>query len=810
MRARLLARLHRIGILAVSGLALAPATGAQQATRLDVPELERPVEILVDRWGIAHIYAQTEHDLFFAQGWNAARDRLFQLELWRRQATGTVAELLGPRELRRDVGTRLFKFRRDLDQELRHYHPRGPEIVGAYVDGINAYISRANQRPTELPIEFRLLGIRPQPWTPEVVISRHQGLLGNIGSELMYGRLVARIGAEEVRRLASFGPGKPDLTLAPTIEGAGLDEDILGVYDAFRGPVRFRPDDIVPEHRGSAEASAMLERAAAKADFEPEWDPAHSVGSNNWVVSGARTESGYPIMANDPHRAQSAPSLRYWVHLVGPGWNVIGGGEPSLPGVSIGHNEHGAWGLTVFATDGEDLYVYDTNPANPDEYRYRGAWEPMTVIRESIPVKGQRPETVELRYTRHGPVVFQDPRRHKAYAVRAAWMEIGGAPYLASLRIDQANTWEEFREACNYSNIPGENMIWADREGNIGWQSVGIAPVRRNFSGLVPVPGDGRYEWDGYLPIKAKPHVLNPGAGFFATANNDLIPRDYPYMDAIGFEWSDPYRWSRIVEVLDGGTRHSLADMMQLQTDELSLPARQLVPLLVDLETPDPRTERARNLLLRWDYVMDKGSAAAGLYAAWETELRRMVRAALVPRGVQMNVSLSKTIESLVVPPGELGDDPMAARDRILMDALVAGMAKLTEKLGPDSGGWVWGQPEYHHAYLRHPLGTAVDQETRDRLEVGPVPRGGYGSTVNQTGNGDNQTSGASFRIIVDTSDWDRAVGLNTPGQSGNPDDPHYRDLFRNWANDRFFPVVYSRTRVEAAMDRRIELRPGR
>ncbi|HSM59278.1 MAG TPA: penicillin acylase family protein, partial [Longimicrobiales bacterium] len=435
--------------------ALASPAAAQQPTRLDVPGLERPVEILVDRWGIAHIYAETEHDLFFAQGWNAARDRLFQLELWRRQATGTVAEILGPRELQRDVGTRLFRFRRDLEQELRHYHPRGVEIVGAYVEGINAYVESANRRPDELPIEFRLLGIRPQLWTPEVVLSRHQGLLGNIGAELRWGRRVARIGADRVKALADFGPGDPDLTLDPGIDPAGLQEDILAVYDAFRGSVRFRPEDIVTADRGDAEAFAMLERAAAAAAHETAWDPGSSVGSNNWVVSGARTESGYPIMANDPHRTQGAPSLRYWVHLVGPGWNVIGGGEPSLPGVSIGHNEHGAWGLTVFSTDGEDLYVYDTNPSNPNEYRYRGGWEAMTVVRETIPVKGRRPEVVDLKYTRHGPVVFEDRERNKAYAVRAAWMEIGGAPYLASLRMDQATTWEEFREACSYSNIPG-------------------------------------------------------------------------------------------------------------------------------------------------------------------------------------------------------------------------------------------------------------------------------------------------------------------------------------------------------------------
>ncbi|NJD19700.1 MAG: penicillin acylase family protein, partial [Gemmatimonadetes bacterium] len=464
LRAHLLRRSPRASVLALAGaaLAFAPlASRAQEATRLDLPGLERPVEIRVDRWGISHIYAETEHDLFFAQGWNAARDRLFQLALWRRQATGTLAEILGPREVERDIGTRLFVFRGDLEQELRHYHPRGLEIVGAFVDGINAYIALANRTPATLPLEFRLLGIRPQPWTPEVVISRHQGLLGNIGAELSTGRLVATLGAEKVKHLESFGPGDPILDLDPALDGKALSQDILKLYDAFRGSVRFLPENVVAEHRGDAEAFAMLEGAAEAAAYAPSWDPAAGIGSNNWVVSGRLTESGYPMMSNDPHRVQGVPSLRYWVHQVGPGWNVVGGGEPALPGASIGHNEYGAWGITIHATDGEDLYVYETNPSDPKQYKYRGAWETMTVIREEIEVKGERPRAVELKYTRHGPVVFEDGAAHRAYAVRAAWMEIGGSPYLASLRLDQARTWEEFRDGCAYANIPALNMVWA-------------------------------------------------------------------------------------------------------------------------------------------------------------------------------------------------------------------------------------------------------------------------------------------------------------------------------------------------------------
>ena len=836
---RVAATLAGVTLFQVSAWSDVVAQEAQARRELiPVPGLERSVEILRDRWGIAHIYADTEHDLFFAQGYSAARDRLFQFELWRRQATGTVSEILGPRELRRDIGTRLFKFRGDLDQELSHYHPNGVEIINAFVDGINAYVDEVLANPDLLTVEFELLGIVPGKWTPEVVISRHQGLLGNITTELNYGRAVAAVGADVVKDLHVFEPREPLLDLDPAVDGDLLSEDILGLYNAFRGSVRFRPEDIAAEHRLASseaadraidqlDAAARLAASSASQRHPESADPAFSadrrldfpyddgldIGSNNWVLDGTRSESGYPIMANDPHRAQAAPSLRYWAHLVGPGWNVIGGGEPVLPGISIGHNEFGAWGLTVFRTDGEDLYVYETNPIDPNQYRYQGRWETMSVIQETIPVRGGADESVELKYTRHGPVVFEDSARNVAYAVRAAWREIGGAPYLASLRMDQSQTWEEFREASNYSNIPGENMVWADRAGNIGWQAVGIAPVRRNWSGLVPVPGDGRYEWDGYLPIKAKPHVYNPLEGYFATANNNLTPPDYPYMDAIGFTWTDPYRWLRAVEVLGSGRRFSMTDMMNLQTDALSVPARTIVPMLDALSVTERRTETARQRLLDWDYVLDASSVEAGIYVAWERRINTNLYDLMVPDAARpfiRSVPLRKQIEWLTYPPGEFGVNPIAARDAILVRSLEEAVEGLRTSFGSDMSDWKYGQVDYKHILLRHPLSAAVNEGMRERLEVGPFPRGGYGYTLLATGGGDNQTSGASFRIIVDTSDWDRTVGMNNPGQGGDPDHPHYEDLFELWATDRFHPVFYSRGKIEGVTEARLMLEPGR
>jgi penicillin amidase len=789
--------------LLVLAASIAPAAQAPAPTTLRMQGLSQPVEILRDRWGIAHIYAQNESDLFFAQGYSAARDRLFQFEMWRRQATGTTAEVFGRRELKRDIGTRLHQFRGDLRQELAHYHPRGAEIVEAFVRGVNAYIAETDRNPSLLPMEFRLLGLKPGRWTPEVVISRHQGLLANIGQEVSYARAVKAMGAEKVRELAYFQGGEPVIEPDPALDLGAIPENVLELYDAFRDPVRFVPEQIAADARGSRPAAEM-EAAAAAWEIDP-----HDIGSNNWVIHGSRTQSTFPIMANDPHRAQGAPSLRYWVHLVAPGWNVIGAGEPVLPGVSIGHNEHGAWGLTIFGNDSEDLYVYDTNPANPNEYRYRGGWEPMRVIKDTIPVKGEAPAAVEYKYTRHGPVLFEDTARRKAYALRAAWMEVGAAPYLASLRMGQARTWEEFREACGYNRIPAENMVWADRQGNICYQAAGIQPLRRNWSGLLPVPGDGRYEWDGYLPITALPNAHNPSSGFFVTANHYLMPNDYPWKEAMHFTWADPYRASRITELLGSGRLYSVAEVARVQNDDLSIPARSLVPLLRDLPLTSETSAKARDLLTSWDFVLDKNSVAAGIYAMWQRRLQANVRRVLVPAGVEFQVSMKRIVDLLLSPGGSFGTNPTADRDALVARSLDEAVAELTKKLGPDMHAWRYGQEKYHHALIRHPLADAVNDATRAKLNVGPAPRGGDGYTVSATGGGDNQTSGGSFKIIADTEDWDNTVGQNTPGQSGNPDSPHYRDLFEMWSHGKYFPVAYSRKKVESVTEEKFLLQPA-
>ena len=780
-----------------------------QPKNLHVKGLSNQVEVIGDTYGVNHIYATNEHDLFFAQGYCAAKDRLFQFELWRRQATGTLAEVLGTREVKRDQGVRLFKFRGDLKKELNHYHPHGEQIVTAFVEGINAFVNEANKNPTLLPLEFRLLGIRPSLWTPEVVISRHQGLLGNITDEVIYGRAVAAMGIDKLKDLQKFEPGDPSLVIDSSINKELLFDNVIELYDAFRKPITFLPKDVVT----SANKNKKKVKEAINGDdyaYNLLMNTEHeTIGSNNWIVSGFRSESGLPMLANDPHRTIVAPSLRYMVHLNAPGWNVVGGGEPTIPGVSIGHNEYGAWGLTIFSLDGEDLYVYELNPQNTSQYKYQNKWEDMRVIKDTIRVKGSTPVYVEHKYTRHGPVTFFDSKNNVAYAIRCAWMEIGGAPYMASLRIDQATSLKEFKEGCTYSHMPGENMIWADKQGDIGWQAAGIAPIRKNWSGLVPVPGDGRYEWSGFLPIASLPSVSNPEKGFWATANENLIPTEYENKDAVGAAgWADSFRADRINEVLASRQKHTQKDMMNLQVDYLSRPARTLVPLLAKVTSQDAKVEAARMQLLNWNYILERNSTEAAIYVAWEKKLSENMLVLLVPekgKGLIRSIPLSKTIQWLVSGRPELN---AIGRDKFLVNSLAQAVEDLAKKLGNDQSKWQYGQAAYHHVLIKHPLSNVVDEVTRKKLEVGPLPRGGNGSTPGMTTNLDNQLAGASFRMVVDVADWDKTMFTNSPGQSGDVASPFYKNLFELWATDKHFPVYFSKPSVEKSAKERLVLMP--
>ena len=759
-------------------------------------DLMDKVEVLRDNNGINHIYANNQRDLFFMQGYLAAKDRLFQFEIWRRQATGTVSEIFGEEELERDIGTRLFMFRGDLKEELNHYHDEGFEIITSYTEGVNAYIREVMNNPKSLPIEFKLLNIKPELWTPADVISRHQGLLGNIEQELNIGRAVSKIGEEKVKSLQWFHPKDPKLKLDENITEQDLDNDILKLYKAFRKPIEFKKEYLVKKYLKENELEISF------IENEKYLDDKFSIGSNNWTISGNKTISGYPILANDPHRTIVAPSLRYITHLVAPGWDVIGGGEPEIPGISIGHNGFGAWGLTVFRTDAEDLYIYDINPKNLNQYWYNGRWYDFKIIKESIPIKGRENFEVDLYYSVHGPVTFIDKERKKGYAVRCGWLEPGGSPYLASLRMNQSNSWDEFREACNYSNIPGENMIWADREGNIGWQAVGIAPIRNTHSGLVPVMGDGRYEWVDYLPIIEKPNIFNPKEDFFATANQNVTPISYDKWNAIGFSWSDPYRGDRVDEILSSKKKLSMQDMIDLQVDYFSYPSVYLIDLLNEVIDNEnnflSQYIRYIDLLNDWDNKLLKNSVEAMIYVSWERTIIKLFHEEFVPE--EVNELLSVQLYTII---DQISKMEVNQKKSFLIETFIVSINNLKNKFGENIENWTYGQNEYKHIKVKHPLEDIVNDSIYKILSFKSYPRGGNGYTPNSTSSNLSQSSGASFRVIIDTKDWDNSLATNSPGQSGNPTSPFYRNLYEDWANDKYFNLFYSKEKIKSNLHTR-------
>ena len=506
--------------------------------------LNRPVNVLRDRWGVAHIYAENQHDLFFAQGIVAAQDRLFQMELWKRAGQGRLAEILGPSMLARDVNARALRYRGDMKAEYASYSPDTKEILTAFTDGINSYIASLSAPDGPgLPLEFQLAQFSPDAWHPEDCLNRMAAfsMTGNADTELEHARALAELGANKSAKFFDFDPPVA-LDPAQGLDLSGLTPELL--------------------------------KNLVGSDHRIEFPPHALEGSNNWTISGTLTASGKPLLANDPHRVIAIPSLRYMIHLVAPGWNVIGAGEPGLPGVALGHNENIAWGFTIFGLDQQDLYVEELNPANELEYKTETGWNKMDVQRERFLVKGSAPIEVDLKFTRHGPILWQDGKR--ALALRWVGTEPGTAGYLVSLAIDRAANWDQFEAAVARWRVPSENLVYADAAGNIGEHSAGLAPVRA-WTGLLPVPGNANYNWTGFVPPSELPHTFNPKDGFVATANNKMIPDRYPYN--VGFEWAPNYRVARICNVIDSAKRdrHKLAvaDMESLQSD-VSLPCPRL------------------------------------------------------------------------------------------------------------------------------------------------------------------------------------------------------------------------------------------
>jgi penicillin amidase len=796
-----------LAMVSVWAVAAGAAAHAQSTAAIressKIQGLAAPAQIVVDRWGVPHIYAQSARDAFFLQGWNAARDRLWQIDLWRKRGLGRLSASFGPAYVEQDRAARLFLYRGDMAAEWAAYAPGAKDAVEAFAAGINAYVAevKAGQRP--LPVEFRLSHSQPETWAAEDVLRiRSHALVSNVTSEVARARVACAggIAADALRR-------KLEPAHTPVVP-AGLDpcvipEGVLKDYLLATGGVDFQP----------MTAGGKRTEAAPRDQLAQAIDAYQAEGSNNWVIAPSRTATGRPILANDPHRPVGLPSLRYLVHLSAPDLDVIGAGEPALPGVSFGHNRDMAWGLTIFYIDQEDLYVYDTRSPGEnggDAYRYKGGWEPMRVIHEAIEVKGEAsPRDVVLKFTRHGPVVAESPGKAgmgHAFALRTVWMQPGASGYFGSSRMWRAKSWDDFMAGQAAWGAPPLNLVYAGTSGDIGWSAAGITPVRPNWDGLMPVPGDGRYEWASMRPPVELPNLKNPSEGFVATANAMNLPAGY--RSPPSYEWASRSRITRIDEVLAGLPKATLADSMALQTDSHDALSRRAVALLAGLSSPDPQLQRAIELLRGWDNDERVESAAAALYQVWaSSHLGRTVVNAATPEAARPFVGAGSLDAALTWL-----ETPAAApqRQRILLDSLKAAVAEMTAHLGADPAAWSWGA--LHHARFEPAAAVLADpllaqQMSTERLQIPGSDQSPRAATY--APGTFRQTAGASVRIVLDVGAWDNSVAINTPGQSGDPWSAHYRDLYPLWAAGAYAPLDYSRAAVDRDAERVLTLTPA-
>jgi penicillin amidase len=765
------------------------AVSRPTASHYAVAGLRSPVEILIDSWGIPHIYADCEPDVYFAQGFNAARERLWQIDLWRRAGLGLLSEVLGPEYVERDRAARLFLYRGSMEAELSAYGCDLEKILEPFIAGINEYVEMLQRRPELMPIEFRSLDYQPALWSaPDILRIRAHGRYRNLRSEVARARVLYEFGPAAEALRVRLEP-ETELVVADGLDLSVSMEDVLHVYDLATGP--------------AYPAGATMELGAID-------------GSNNWVVGPRRTATNRPILANDPHRALSLPALRYLAHLCAPGFDVVGGGEPMLPGISFGHNGTVAFGLTVIPVDYEDLYVYETDERLGERYSYGSGYEEMSVVREQIPVRGHDPTEVVLKFTRHGPIVHESSTRKAAAAVRAAWLEPGMAPYVGSLALLRTADWEEFRAAASHWGAPGENLVYADANGNIGWQPVARVPIRPNWTGLLPVPGDGRFEWDGFAEFDSLPHEYNPERGWIASANHFNIDRAATNGVDVAFEWEPPYRYQRIAEVLEGDDENTVERSADLQSDYLCGAAKALRPLMADVRSSDMRVQRAVALLTDWDARLTPDAAAACVFEVW---FRCHLRRALFGRALAQSGTtgdLERAIAAAVSEESSVADAridlelihalPPDERNGLFQDSLRTAMLDLERRLGPETSSWRWGS--LHHATFDHP----VRGDTPGCEPLGPVERGGSADTVGNTQYSTGafrEIVGATLRLVIDVGGWDHSLAMNAPGQSGAPDDPHYADLLDPWAADESRPLLFSRDAVERVTTERLWLAPA-
>lgn len=711
--------------------------------------------ILVDAYGIPHLYAANEADLFFLQGFNAARDRLWQIDLWYKRGLGRLAANFGEKFLPHDIAARKILYRGDLDREWAAYGPDAKAIFGAFVEGVNAFIALVRSGDQPLPAEFVHTGTEPGLWTADEAITiRFHSLTQNAENEVARARLRAD-GNDACERF--LGPLQPPLHDASTFTPAEADllEAALVTYRHAVDPISFTG--------------------------APVSTTANPDGSNAWAIAGSRTPSGKPILASDPHRALATPSLRYIVGLHAPGLDLVGGGEPMQPGVSIGHNGTVAFGLTIFPADQEDLVLLADDIAT-------------TTIREPIHVRGRpAPVETEIELTPVGPILAWDASKRRAVALQSVWFEPGAFPYLQSLRYRKARSLPEFSAAAAKWGCPAVNLIYADVAGDIARLSTGFVPQRRHH-GLLPQRSPGETKWAGIQSVAELTKVANPSSGYVHTANEFNLPEGPAREQMIGFEWSESSRSRRIKDGLDNGGQVTLADALALQIDKKSLIAARVMAFVKTIAVAEA------DRLLAWDGVLDPESREAAVFEIWYV---RHLKPAIVSLAAGRAFSIPHIDNEALCDFLEGLEWAKLLVEKTLRSAL-AEIAAHDARLGRPA---TWG--DFLHAVFPHALSGQSDRFP----VVGPFRQGGSESTVFHSGF-DAATfvklTGSTFRVVIDLADLDKSFCINAPGQSGDSRSPLYDAMAPLWATGQVVPLLSSAEAVRSAAKVEIELIPSR
>jgi len=782
----------------------------QTSGALRLPGLSSSVEVMRDVFGVPHIYADTPEDLFRAQGFVHAQDRFFQMEFWRRIGQGRLAELFGASALNQDKFIRTVGWHRVAEEEARRLDSETLRALQSYAEGVNAYILPNADR---LGLEFAVLGLigrrwSPEPWTPVNTLTWGKAMSFNLGHNL----------EREIVRLALFkrgGQALVDAVLPP------YPDDMPVIVKA--GHARYRNDVPTLSARITVSALAVrtLQTQIASLRSAIGLPSGAGIGSNNWVVAGGRTTTGRPLLANDPHLGIQMPSIWYInglhcrvVNEACP-YDVVGVTFPGVPGVVIGHNQWIAWGVTNVGPDTQDLFIERPSPDDPGVFEFQGRFEPARIREERIFVAGQaEPVLVRVRETRHGPIIndaLDELRGLEPMALRWTALQPGQL-FKAVLLLNKAQNWAQFRQALRYWDTPAQNFVYADVDGNIGYQMPGNIPIRKRGDGLMPVPGwSGEYEWVASIPFEALPAIFNPPEGYIVTANNAVVDaKSYPYL--ISLEWDYGYRAKRIESLLNQSEKVGLTDMQAIQNDTYSLFADEVIAFLERLALPVVRDSLAGQALARlkaWDRTCDVSSVGATIFEVFWRELSRAVFADEVGEDLADDVLGDGThaqiaLRNILSDPNAIWwDDVTSAqteqREQIIVRALERTARFLESQLGNDPDSWSWGRL-HTVVFANQTLGRSGIALIERIFNRGPFPAPGSMGLVNAVSS-DAVTfavrSAPSWRVIYDVSEWDNSVGIHTTGQSGHAYHQNYDDLIARWLKGEYLPLAWTRAAVE-------------